>query len=342
MKEWKGFRRGINLGGWLSQCEHTKERHDTFITEEDIKKISEWGLDHVRIPIDYELVEDENGEYIEEGFSYIDNALKWCGKYGLGTILDLHKTYGFSFDIGENETGFFDNADYQERFYRLWECFAGRYGNMGDRVAFEFLNEVTDKEFCEKWNTIAGRCVERIRAITQDTKILIGGYYNNSVEAVKDLAMPHDENIVYNFHCYEPLIFTHQGAYWVPEMPSDLRTSIDETYGQMKKKTDELGWIIAVGFEGFDPDDTLDEKYFMKYFEEAVKVAEERDVPLYCGEYGVIDLAEPADTLKWYKYINKAFEKYNIGRAAWSYKEMDYGFVDEHMKDVVDEVVKYL
>ncbi len=64
MKRWEGFQHGINLGGWLSQCNHTKERYDNFIKEEDIKRISEWGLDHIRIPIDYELVEDKNGEYI--------------------------------------------------------------------------------------------------------------------------------------------------------------------------------------------------------------------------------------------------------------------------------------
>lgn len=39
--------------------------------------------------------------------------------------------------------------------------------------------------------------------------------------------MPADENIVYNFHCYEPLIFTHQGAGWIDTMPSDYRMSFD-------------------------------------------------------------------------------------------------------------------
>ena len=70
MKTFKGYMHGINLGGWLSQCDHTKERYDTFVVEDDIKKISEWGLDHIRVPIDYELVEDKEGNYLEEGFEY--------------------------------------------------------------------------------------------------------------------------------------------------------------------------------------------------------------------------------------------------------------------------------
>ncbi len=139
---------GINLGGWLSQCNHTKERYDNFISEEDIKRISDWGLDHIRVPIDYDLVEDAEGRYIESGFGYIDKVIEWAGKYGLNMVLDLHKTYGFSFDDGEEEFGFFEVEAYQERFYKLWEELSSRYGKYSDRVAFEMLNEVTDKEYC--------------------------------------------------------------------------------------------------------------------------------------------------------------------------------------------------
>ena len=39
------------------------------------------------------------------------------------------------------------------------------------------------------------------------------------------------------------------------------------------------------------------------------------------------------------KYV---FEKYGIGRAAWSYKEMDFGLIDEHMDPVREEVIREL
>lgn len=341
MKIWAGYQHGINFGGWLSQCDYTKERYDNFIKVEDFKTVSEWGLDHVRIPVDYNLIETEAGEYIEEGFTYIDNAVKWCHKYNLNMILDIHKTYGFVFD-GSDIGGFFENEAYQERFYKLWENLASRYGNIGDRVAFELLNEVTDKVYCEKWNSISTECIRRIRKIAPNVKILIGGYYNNSIESLPDLLPPYDDRIIYNFHCYEPLIFTHQGAYWAEGMDTSFRLSIDAPYSDLKKYTKEMLAQVSVGFDGFDQTKSLSVEYFDKYFSEAVKIAEERDVPLYCGEYGVINLAEPADTLQWYKYISEAFEKYGIGRAAWSFREMDFGFVDDHMKDVLPEIIKLL
>ena len=232
-KIWEGYRHGVNLGGWLSQCRHTKDRYETFITEEDIRRIASWGLDHIRVPVDYNLVEDEAGALREEGFGYIQRAVDWSRKYGLNMILDLHKTYGYSFDEGEKESGFFDNPAYQERFYRLWEQFAARFGAYQDTLAFELLNEVTDRAFSDRWNRIADTCVGRIRAVAPTIDILIGGYWNNSIDALPDLAMPRDAHIVYNFHCYDPLIFTHQGAPWVRNMDHAFRLPIGAPVGQL-------------------------------------------------------------------------------------------------------------
>ena len=62
MRKFEGFMRGVNLGGWLSQCdENTDEYYASFITEEDIKAIAAAGLDHVRVPVDYPLLETEEG-----------------------------------------------------------------------------------------------------------------------------------------------------------------------------------------------------------------------------------------------------------------------------------------
>ena len=339
MKTFDGYTHGINLGGWLSQCDHTKERYDNFITEPDIERIKSWGLDHIRIPVDYDLVEEADGTYKEDGFGYIQKALDWCGKYGLNMVLDLHKTFGYSFDFGEAESGFFDNEAYQERFYKLWEQFATRFGKYADRLCFELLNEVTDKEYCDTWNRVSHTCIRRIRAIAPDIKILVGGYYNNSIEALKDLAMPYDENIVYNFHCYEPLIFTHQGASWIPTMDTTFRMPFDATYSEYEANTKAQLTGFVADFSVYGADSKMGIEFFEDLVREAVRVAEERNVALYCGEYGVINLASPEDSLKWYKSICGCFDKYGIARAAWSYKEMDFGLVDAHMDSVREEIL---
>ena len=316
MKTFNGYKRGVDLGGWLSQCCHEKAHYDSFIGKSDIEKIASWGLDHVRLPIDYDLVEDKDGSPLEEGYRYIDNAVEWCGEAGLNLVLDLHKTAGYSFDKGEQENGFFDSEDLQERFCKLWEKLAERYGKFSGRVAFELLNEVTDKSYSDAWNGIIYRCMERIRKIAPDTIIIVGGYWNNSPDALPDLVKPYDEKVVLSFHCYDPLDFTHQGASWVDYMDVSAKKSFDE-----KEITAD---------------------YFAKRFSPALETAEKYNAALYCGEYGVIDKADPQDALKWYKAINGAFEQFGLSRCAWNYKQKDFGLSDEWIRPVIDELVKYL
>ena len=318
MKDFKGYKKGVNLGGWLSQCKHTYEHYDSFISEADIENIASWQADHVRLPVDYNLLEDESGNVIERGYSYIDNAVKWCKKYGLNLIIDLHKTAGYSFDKGENESGFFDSPALQERFMKLWERIAERYAVNDGTIAFELLNEVTEQRFSDTWNGIIKSCIERIRRYAPKTVILVGGYWQNSPDAVPDLEAPYDDKVVYNFHCYDPMNFTHQGAYWVDGMDTAFR----------------------MGFDKCDPAVTAE--FFMERFSRAADAAEKNGTVLYCGEYGVIENARPEDVLKWFKTINAAFEKMNISRAAWSYKQMDFGLADSRMDGVRDELVNYL
>ena len=334
MRIFTGYQKGVDLGGWFSQCDHTEQRYETFITEADFAVIKSWGCDHVRLPVDYELLEDRDGAPREAGYVRLDKAIGWARENGLNMVLDLHKTAGFSFDPGEREAGFFESEKYQARFYALWERIARRFGKYADMLAFELLNEVTEKEYGPVWNRIAAECIRRIRLIAPDVNILVGGYWHNSAVSVKDIDVPVDEHIVFNFHCYEPLIFTHQGAYWMPAMDRSFRIPVTATFGEMGAADKEQGTFSCAGYEKWPPETTLSPAYFEAFFREAVAAAEAKNVPLYCGEYGVIDNATPEDTLRFYACIHAAFETCGIGRAAWSYRQMDFGLSDPRMDGV--------
>lgn len=346
MTQFTGFMHGINLGGWLSQCNYEKKHLDSFITEDDIKTISEWKLDHVRLPVDYNLFQKDDGSFLEDGFTYVQNCIDWCKKYNLNIILDLHKTCGFSFDLQENETGFFDNEKLQEQFYLLWEEFSRRYGKYENMICFELLNEVTNQKYITNWNKIAKTCIQRIRNILPEIKILVGSYWNNSIAAIKDLDFPYDKNVIYNFHCYEPLIFTHQGARWLSKnMSKDFTMSFDsdfEKYTEFSRKNIFEDFTAFDNFPKKSSPANPETKYFETLFQEAIKIAEERNVLLYCGEYGVIDIAQNDDIVKWFKLISETFDKYNIGRAAWTYKKMNFGISDPKLDTHRKILLNYL
>ncbi|MBR6873834.1 MAG: cellulase family glycosylhydrolase [Ruminococcus sp.] len=341
MRKFNGFMRGVNLGGWLSQGTYDKGHLDSFITEKDIKVIADWGLDHVRIPIDYNIFETAEGEPLEYGFEYLEKAYEWTRKYGLNMIIDLHKTFGYSFEKTYGEAGFFESEQLQERFYKLWERIAERFGGRHENVAFELLNEVNDPSLSDTWNGIIRQAIARVRALAPDTYILVGGYWNNSVDALHDLENPADDKIVYNFHCYDPFMFTHQAAYWVDNMPADYRIAYPGDINEYRRTVKEYGFTHIQDYLDV-PDTGFTAEYFIGRFVNAAKLCEERGCPLYCGEYGVIEHASPEDTLNWYKDINTAFEKFGIGRSAWSYKQVDFGLSDGRLDSVLEELIKYL
>ena len=92
----------------------------------------------------------------------------------------------------------------------------------------------------------------------------------------------------------------------------------------------------------FVASDAQGKDFFLNLFRPAVKIAEERNVALYSGEYGVIDRANPADTVRWYEAIHAAFTELGIGRAMWTYKALDFGLMDEHYAGIRKDLIALL
>lgn len=253
-------------------------------------------------------------------------------------ILDLHKTAGYAFDEANDCEAFFESEALQERFLCLWDKLAARYGQESDFIALELLNEIVNPAVSDIWNALAARAIERIRRITKDTYLVVGGTRYNSVMSVKELLPPPDEKIVYTFHCYEPILFTHQGAYWVAGMPESFRTGCLLSAGACLEQSKMLDSNVTDVLKTVPPE-VQGTDFFLALFRDAVAVAEERGVPLYCGEYGVIDLASPEDAVQWHQAIQEAFVQLGIGRAVWTYKALDFGWMDAHYDSVREQLI---
>ncbi|MCC8042698.1 MAG: glycoside hydrolase family 5 protein [Oscillospiraceae bacterium] len=343
MRKFNGYKKGVNLGGWLSQCgagNYNAAHYDTFITEKDIERIASWGVDHVRLPVDFHLFQNIDFTFNESGLEYIDRCIGWCGKYGLDMVLDLHKTMGYIFD-DKAYCRFFFGESLQDNFVRVWEMLTRRYGQYSSRVSFELLNEITERKFAKKWNKISHRTIDAIRAINKDVKIIIGGIYNSSIDGLELLEKPADENIVFTFHCYSPMIFTHQGAEWVDKMPSDIRVNYPKKISGLKRQSHD---VFGGDFDGefIDSETLIGTGFFERLLEKAIAIGEKYDVPLYCGEYGVIDTASAEDTVKWFEDINAAFTHCNIPRCVWTYRSMNFGIADEHYAGILHDLIKLL
>lgn len=337
------MKKGVNLGGWISQFKDYDLHHfDTFITRDDIKQISAWGFDHVRLPVDYIVLEEKDrpGKFVDRGFDDISRCLDWCDEVGLRVILDLHKAPGYAFDEqGQND--FEINPQKQDRFFQLWQAIAKRFSAVDqDKLAFELLNEVVFED-AQKWNSILQRAVSAIRFIDATRLILFGGNYWSAVDTLAQLPELSDQNILPKFHFYLPLSVTHQKAYWVQAL-LEFDQVIDypgradglEAFLLMNP---EYAWRLndEIGAE-------FNETYLRKRLAPAVEFMRERRSAVHCGEFGVIDRAPMPTRINWTRDMVKVLRGYGIGYAYWTYKAMDFGLVDSTGQVVSRELIDIL
>ena len=334
------LKRGINIGGYLSQCDHRKEHYASFFGEEDVRRIKNWGFDHYRLPFDYSVIQGEDGEVIPEGMELLRRNVLWGQKYGLNVILDLHKASGYDFNFAGDlsKNNLFTNEVLVEKFLALWRMIAKEFGGY-ENVIFELLNEVVEMENAGAWNDLIAKAVPVIREIAPSTPIIYGGIFWNSANMLKLLDPPASDNIIFTFHFYEPLLFTHQKAHWVPNisMGDVAYPGTMENYKMLSERLGMQGSVVMMSKA-----ESMGPEFIKEMVDQAVAAARAAGVPLYCGEFGVIDQAPVEDTLRWFEDTLSVFREYDIGHAMWTYKEKDFGMIGDHYAPIREEMIRIL
>ncbi|KAL5410855.1 hypothetical protein PMIN04_010490 [Paraphaeosphaeria minitans] len=70
-----------------------KQHWDTWITEEDLDKMKEYGINAVRVPVGYWMVEelvDQSEHFPRGGLEYLDRLAGWAASRDMYVDLDLH------------------------------------------------------------------------------------------------------------------------------------------------------------------------------------------------------------------------------------------------------------
>jgi endoglucanase len=335
---------GVNLGGWISQYPAYDIQHfETFIRADDIQRIADWGMDHVRLPVDYPVLEDDNRPSVfkDSGFKYLDRCLDWCKDSGLRVILDLHKAPGYSFADtieGYQPMPLFHEVQAQDRFLTLWGALAEHFKPEGDSLLFELLNEINLPDSAP-WNDLARRAVERIRSVDDDRQIVIGGNHFNAASELANIQPIDDPNILYTFHFYEPLLFTHQKAPWSPvnryhntsvDYPGRV-TGLEELFSDHPEQRPSYESFIGLH---------MDESLLRQYLQPVLDFIQATGYVPYCGEYGVYEAAAPASRINWHRDFVGLLRQHGIGKAVWSYKGMGFGLVDLDGRVVNEKLVQ--
>jgi hypothetical protein len=320
------LRFGTNIGHWLSQAKLDRDEMRLFFTEEDVRRIRAWGMDHIRVPVDYPLFTRDGAidEFSEEGLGWIDRAAEWTATHGLSLVLDMHHLPGHHFMREATNSLWTTGAPERAHALALWKRLAARYRGR-PHVVFELLNEpVAPEGQDERWHEFARELVAAIRSVNPDNWIMVGSNRWNSAHTFATLPLVDDRRIIYTFHFYEPFVFTHQRASWAPEDIKNLPDTVPYP-GPSPSATLHTAWLTKV--YGWMAERAYGSEYLRERLAPVLEFRRRHNVPVYCGEFGTVSDAPGGDRLRWYRDLTELFRAESIGYANWNYKSDNFGLV---------------
>lgn len=326
LPRWKGF----NLLDFFSPAP-PKGPSSNSTTEDDLKWMSDWGFDFVRIPMAYPryLSFDRTRDITKEEIYKMDNAVLeqidglifMAHKYNLHVSLNLHRAPGYCINAGFHEPyNLWKDKEAQDAFNHHWGMWAERYKNISpSRLSFDLLNEPAyiedmNDQYANKgpvpgdiYHKVAAGAVNAIRKITPDRLIVADGNGggNSVIPEITDL------NVGQSCRGYWPGLVSHYQASWVWKDPSQAPVPV---------------WPGVI-----------DGKYYgREQLEEFYKpwiALKESGVGVHCGECGCYNKTPHNVFLAWFGDIVDILSSHEIGFALWNFRG-DFGILDSRRTDI--------
>jgi glucan 1,3-beta-glucosidase len=176
-----------------------KALRNAWITDADFDRILGVGLNCVRLPFTFDLLEEA------EGYSWLDRALRGARDRHLYVILDLHGTPGRQ--SGEHHTGeagvdrlFKDEANVTAT-ERVWEQVARRYRDRSEVAAYDLVNEPMGAADSAAIYRLQDRLYRAIRTVDEKHLIIIEDGYKG-IDSFPEPRRMGWKNVIFSTHHY--------------------------------------------------------------------------------------------------------------------------------------------
>ncbi len=324
--------KGVNLSNWFTDFADPAQYPNRFSLA-SLQLIKQSGFTYVRLPIGITTLFNEASPSVLSPVNlvFVDAAVSKCLQAGLGVTINLHSYYSATDSLLAND------PLYADKIAAYWKAVAGYFKKYpADKLFFEVYNEphataagLTTKP-ASWWQDVQGKLVAAIREVTTTHSIIVGGEGWNSIGGLLQVVPYNSPNIIYNFHTYDPFIFTHQGATWTGWAPAEKARNVpypsspDAVTPAVAAATDPelknvLQWYGSQHY-GLDSID--------RFIKVAADWATAHKVKIIANEFGSYKLFAPKQSrLNWIHDVRITMEKYKIGWAMWECDE-GFGWID--------------
>lgn len=313
------IRKGVNISCWLSQTASRKGPVETYFTEQDVRRLAEWGFDHIRLPIDEKEILTEELGWIDPSRQLIHKAIGWCEKYDMRVILDLHILRSHYFNDSAHMTLWKEKSD-QDRMMKIWKLLSDEFKHYPvSLLAYELLNEpVPDTP--EQWNDLSARLIAQIRKTEPKRMIIVDPGSHASIGALPTLSLPeNDRNLMFAVHFYTPHLLTHYRARWWAAM-KDLTIPINYP-GQLVAKEivdtikNKENLRVVNYYNGYYDKAVLAEKLEM-----AFEKSRQTGLKFLISEVGCIDNTPEEPKINWCTDIAAICRERHVAFSIWGFK----------------------
>jgi endoglucanase len=309
------FMHGVNLGNYL-EVPPGQNWGVTFSADECAIMHAE-GFDHVRVPVVWQHYTGPAPDFTlsPEIFARADYVVTNALANHLAVMINIHH-----FDKLDH-----DPAGNMEKFMAIWRQIAAHYRNFPNQLAFELDNEPHENAATAVMNPIYARAIVEIRQTNPRRTIFVEPGNWGSIEELKNLVLPPDDNLIVSVHCYDPFQFTHQGASWAGpdqkvtgiQFPGPPATPLVPD-PSLKLNPWVRDWIH--NYNTLPPKKNPSSPIA---FEGKIKLAREWSDyygrPVHMGEFGCYTKADPASRARFYAVFRHALDREKLGWAIWDW-----------------------
>ncbi len=209
--------------------------YENYITEKDIALIAARGFNSIRLPFNYRIFTAEDSGYID-GFKKMDEVIRWCKKYNLYLIPDMHAAPGGQnnlFISDPENSKLWSSIDDQQQTYDLWMKIAERYKNDTTISGYDLLNE-PDINNTSTLVNFYSNLVKSIRSVDKNHLLIIEG--NKMAHSFKGFPAKFDDNQIYSYHYYAWFGENNKPKN-IREITSDVKTDLPFWCGEWGEDT---------------------------------------------------------------------------------------------------------